>query len=240
MPDLKVGDDLARTIDLAELEGARRDRSTALTRAYAAEEKAAKAQEQSRLLGERLHRLEALGQSAFARSVRTLSASRGQLGRSVEADRVVQLVEEHLEVTRFLDEQQVPGDKLLPRVRWLHDKATQTIVEETVEFFTSIGPIVVESQGEDVPPQLPPIPLFRCKRRKIPGDGGLVDGCGWQGLRDAMLPTASFGEGCCPVCGSPTCEGCRSHERHRQHCPSRCQRRVCRSSGAPPRAGQAR
>lgn len=34
--------------------------------------------------------------------------------------------------------------------------------------------------------------LVRCKRLKIPGDGGVVDGCGWQGVA----------AGQCPSCGS--------------------------------------
>ncbi len=169
------------------------------SRAYDAEELAAKLREQNRLLGERLHRLEALVQSSFARSVRTLSSSRGQLGRSVEADKVVQLVEEHLEVTRFLDEQQVPGDKLLQRVRWLHEKATRMIVQEPSEFFMGVDPgfpgadhtVVVEVRGEEV--SVSGVVLFRCKKQK-PGDGGFVDGCGWQGHGVAFV--------CCPACGS--------------------------------------
>lgn len=39
-------------------------------------------------------------------------------------------------------------------------------------------------------------PIWRCKRRKNqPGDGGIVDGCGWQGPAPAS--------GRCPECGSP-------------------------------------
>lgn len=34
--------------------------------------------------------------------------------------------------------------------------------------------------------------VYRCRRRKTPGDGGIVDGCGWQGLRRKR----------CPDCGS--------------------------------------
>lgn len=38
-----------------------------------------------------------------------------------------------------------------------------------------------------------PTVILRCKRRKVPGDGGVVDGCGWQG----PAPRVS-----CPSCGS--------------------------------------
>ncbi len=130
---------------------------------------------------------------------------------------MVKIVDEHFDATRFLDEHEVPGDKLLQRVRWLHDKATQTIVQETAEFFAGVDlgfpePVrttIVEVRGEDVrvvdasnptipaPPQLPSSPLFRCKHRKIPGDGGFVDGCGWQGY-GADVPFLA-----CPACGSP-------------------------------------
>lgn len=38
-------------------------------------------------------------------------------------------------------------------------------------------------------------PIYRCKRRKNPpGDGGIVDGCGWQGPRPR--------DEACPSCGS--------------------------------------
>ena len=38
-------------------------------------------------------------------------------------------------------------------------------------------------------------PIMRCKHhKKPPGDGGIVDGCGWQGPKPV--------KGCCPSCGS--------------------------------------
>lgn len=41
--------------------------------------------------------------------------------------------------------------------------------------------------------------IVRCKRRKIPGDGGVVDGCGWQGTD----PRRDWRTGpYCPSCGS--------------------------------------
>ncbi len=42
-------------------------------------------------------------------------------------------------------------------------------------------------------------PVYRCKHIKIPGDGGFVDGCGWQG------PESRMREGACPSCGSAYC-----------------------------------
>jgi len=40
--------------------------------------------------------------------------------------------------------------------------------------------------------------IVRCKHRKTPGDGGIVDGCGWQGEIDLTEHQAPV----CPGCGS--------------------------------------
>lgn len=112
------------------------------------------AEEKNRLFVERLKQLEGIVQSAFARAVKGLSANApaAQAG----ADKVVRLVEEHAAASRFLDEQEVPGASLLARVKWLHDKATQTIVAETEQFFAGVDlakgksrTVVVEVEPEE-------------------------------------------------------------------------------------------
>ncbi len=43
--------------------------------------------------------------------------------------------------------------------------------------------------------------VFRCKRTK-PGDGGVVDGCGWQGYEGSLTVRPVSLVRCCPNCGS--------------------------------------
>lgn len=213
MPDDKPAILVVQDTPTAALAVARADR-----RAWAAERELAKAQERTRLVNERLTQLESLVASSFARSVRTLSSSRGQLGRSIEADKVVKIVEDALEATRYLDALEVPGVTLLQRVKWLDSfshrqvDADVTALDADFDFqgatVTAPGEDIVEVvERERAVPQLPPAPvsfaLLRCKHKKTPGDGGFVDGCGWQGPHEQLVGLTGKGHGCCPACGSP-------------------------------------
>lgn len=135
-------------------------RESAARAGYELRHELAEAKEKNALFAARLKQLEGIVQSAFARAVRGLSANApaAQAG----ADKVVRMVEEHAMAVRFLDEHEVPGATLLTRVQWLHDKATQTIVTETEEFFNEVGSpsmprprtVVVDVDAVDTPGKL--------------------------------------------------------------------------------------
>lgn len=157
------------------LESSREVASRANNRVYELQRELAATKESLRLQSERRAQLEKIVASAFARSVKMLSGAQKQFGASQDAAQIVKAVEEHYEAVRFLDEHEVPGAVLLERVKWLHDKATQTIRVETQEFFTGVdlgypkrdrradGVIDVEPVYDEHSPTIPAPPALPSK-----------------------------------------------------------------------------
>lgn len=98
-------------------------------RAWQAERELAKANEQRDRLGDRLHQLEELLASHFARSVKMLSGSRRQLGESQDAARAVDALEDHLKALRLLNSSGVECDRVEHGVRRLLDLRDRVVNE---------------------------------------------------------------------------------------------------------------
>lgn len=72
-----------------------------------------------------------------------------------------------------------------------HDAATDALLD-------AVCSMRVQMMRMEAPTQSPQV--YRCKRVKTPGDGGVVDGCGWQGTLANMQDRD--GQKLCPLCGS--------------------------------------